>query len=322
MLLFVARRLVVSALLVLGLLSLVFVVLHAVPGDPLTRYMTPDMDPESIEQLRQRFGLDRPLPVQYWSYMRAFLVQGDFGTSLASRRPVADLLRETIPNTALLAGLALVLRFALGVAAGAAAAVRRNRPLDRVLMVGSLIVASMPAFWVGLMVVLVFALHLGWLPPGSMHAIDHAELAPLARLGDSLRHLAMPVFVLGIGGVASTARYMRASLLDELAQDYVRTARAKGLGARGVVLRHALRNALAPIVTLLGLSLPGIVGGALVVETVFAWPGMGRLASMAIAARDYPVVLGATFLSAVLVVIGNLLADVAGSLLDPRLRAH
>jgi peptide/nickel transport system permease protein len=188
-------------------------------------------------------------------------------------------------------------------------------------MVAALVLNSMPAFWVGVVLQLVFAYKLQWLPVESMRSLDHAALSPLGRVWDELRHMLLPVVVLAAGGIASTARYTRASMIETLSQDFVRAARARGLREPRIVLRHALRNALAPVATLAGLSLPALVGGALVVETIFSWPGMGRLAMQAVATRDYPVILGATALSALLVVVGSLLADIACWCLDPRVRS-
>jgi peptide/nickel transport system permease protein len=316
---FVVRRLILAALLVVGLLSAVFVIVHALPGDPVERALGEEYDPHLAEAMRHQLGLDRPLVVQYGHWLASFLA-GDFGVSFSSSRPVAEMIRETLPNTLLLASLALALRFAIGVAAGTVAALRHGRRTDRSIVVAALVVYSMPSFWVAVILQLVFAYGLGWLPADAMHGLDAARLPATARLWDLVRHLVLPVSVLGLVGVASTARYMRASLLETLSQDYVRAARARGLGERLVVLRHALRNALPPIATLLGLSLPALVGGSIIVETIFSWPGMGRMAYLAVGSRDYPVLLATTFLSAVLVVLGNLLADVACSFLDPRTR--
>jgi peptide/nickel transport system permease protein len=320
MLRFVVRRLLVAALLVVALLSVLFFIVRLLPGDPLAHALTEESGPEDAAVLRHELGLDAPLLVQYGRWLAAWLLRGDFGTSFAARRPVAALLRDTLPNTLVLAGLALLLRFTLGVVAGTWAALRHGTRTDRALVMSALVLYSIPAFWLGVMLQLVFAYTWHWLPPDSRQSLDAATLPFLARGWDLLRHLVLPVCVLGLGGVASTARYMRASLLETLSQDHVRAARARGLSERAVLLRHALRNALAPIVTLLGMSLPALVGGALVVETIFSWPGMGRLAVSAVGARDYPVILATTFLSAVLVVAGNLIADVACSLLDPRVR--
>ncbi len=318
MLRYILRRLLVAALLIVVLLSVLFFIVRLLPGDPLAHALGEESGPEEAASLGRQLGLDAPLVVQYGRWLAACLLHGDFGTSFSARRPVAALLRETLPNTLLLAGLALALRFALGVLAGAWAALRHGSRWDRGLILSALVVYSMPAFWLGVMLQLLFAYTWHLLPPDSRASLDHASLPWLARVGDVARHLVLPVCVLGLGGVASTARYMRASLLETLSQEHVRAARARGLPEHIVVLRHALRNALSPIVTLLGMSLPSVVGGALVVETIFSWPGMGRLAMAAVSSRDYPVILASTFLSAVLVVLGNLVADVVCSWLDPR----
>jgi peptide/nickel transport system permease protein len=317
---YVVKRLFVAALLVVGLLSVLFFIVRLLPGDPMARALTEESGPQEAAAVRRQLGLDAPLVVQYGRWLTAFLLHGDLGTSFASRQPVTALVRAALPNTLLLAGWALVLRFALGVLAGTWAALRHGSRIDRGLLTAALLVYSMPAFWLGVMLQLVFAYTWHWLPPDGRASLDHEALSWWGRYWDDARHLVLPVCVLGLGGVASTARYMRASLLETLTAEHVRAARARGLPERAVVLHHAVRNALAPIVTLLGMSLPALVGGALVVETIFSWPGMGRLAVHAVAARDYPVILATTFLSAVLVVVGNLCADVAGALLDPRVR--
>jgi peptide/nickel transport system permease protein len=316
----VARRLAVSVLLVLGIVTLVFFVARLLPGDPATLFVGPDIDPEHSLRLREQLGLDRPLVLQYLHWLGSFL-HADFGISFTARRPVAELLRAALPNTLRLMGLALALRFGLGLALGTVAALRHHRGRDdRGIVVGALLLYSVPGFWLAVMLQLLFAYTLRWLPPESMQGLDHASLGALGRLADDLRHLVLPVTVLTLGGLASTTRYVRASLLEVLSRDYVRAARARGLDERRVVLRHALRSALAPFLVQLGLALPGLVGGAIVVEQIFSWPGMGRLALHAVASRDYPVLLATTFLSAVLVVLGNLAADLACAALDPRRR--
>jgi peptide/nickel transport system permease protein len=318
---FVVRRSIVALLLVLGLLTAMFFGVRLLPGDPIRHTLSEDSGADVEQQMRRQLQLDRPLVVQYGHWLRDLVLHADLGSSFAARRPVRDLLREALPNTLRLAALALVLRFGIGVAFGIVAAIRHGRSADRSLMVAALIVKSMPAFWIGVVLQLVFAYKLQWLPVDSMRGIDHASLSPLGRFADDLRHMLLPVLVLAVGGIASTARYMRASMIETLSQDFVRAARARGLRESHVVLRHALRHALVPVATLAGLSLPALVGGALVVETIFSWPGMGRLAMLAVATRDYPVILGTTALSAVLVVAGSLLADVANWCLDPRQRA-
>lgn len=320
MLAFLIRRLLASALLVVALLTLVFFVIRVAPGDPLDSYVQPDVDPRTIEMLRSRFGLDEPMPVQYVRWMRNVLVDFDFGISIAAQRPVRELVAQALPNTLKLGFWALCVRFLLGVGLGTWAAVRRGHLSDTGLRISALFAYSVPGFWFGIMLILVFAWNLRWFPPGQMHSLDHASLPWSAQLLDAARHLVLPIVVLGVGGAASTLRYMRAGLLEVLSQDYVRAARAKGLCERTVVMKHAMRNALLPVVTQLGLSLPGLVGGTIVIEHVFSWPGMGTLTLDAIAQRDYPVIMATTFLSGVVVVLGNLLSDLTYAVLDPRIR--
>ena len=317
---FVIRRLAVSALLIAALLTLVFFLAHAAPGDPLQSYLRPDMDPAFIAQLRARFGFDQPLPVQYFKWMRSFLLDFDFGMSVSRQRPVRDLIAQSLPRTLQLAAWALLVRCVLGAVLGVIAAVRRGTAADTGLRLGALLFYSVPSFWLGLMLILVFAWQLRWLPSGQVGSLDHAMLTGLARGWDSVQHLILPVFVLGAGGAASMLRFVRAGLLEALTQEYVRAARARGLSERRVVLRHALRNALLPAVTLVGLSIPGLVGGAVVIEHLFSWPGMGNLTIEAIGQRDYPVIMATTFVSGVVVVLANLLTDIAYGWLDPRVR--
>ena len=319
MLAYVTRRLLGAMLLLFGLVTIVFFVVRMAPGDPMLRYISPEVDPQSIELMRQRFGLDQPLPIQYLNWLRSTLVEFDFGLSITRQRPVTELLRQAIPHTLRLTCLALLVRIVGGCALGIVAATRRGR-WDRSITLGSLFVYSMPTFWLSLMLLLLFAFQLRWLPPGQISSLDHDSMSTAAAFSDSLRHLILPVFVLGVGGMASTARYMRASMLEVLRLDFVRTARAKGLSERAVVWQHALRNALLPVATLVGLSSPSLVGGAVVVEYIFSWPGMGQLTLQAIFARDYPVIMATTVLSGVLVILGNLVSDLLYSWLDPRIQ--
>lgn len=314
---FLARRLLQSVLLVVIVLTITFVLLQLAPGDPLSRYYDPEMSPETLELIRHDLGLDRPVPEQYVRWMGSFL-RGDFGMSLRYRRPVADLLAEAIPPTLALTGTALLIHLVLGVALGVASAAKRATVFDRANTIAALFLYSIPSFWLALMLILLFSLKLGVLPSSHMQSIDAADLGGAALLLDRLRHLALPAIVLGVSSAASTARYMRGSMIDVLHEDYIRTARAKGLPEGRVFWKHAFRNAAAPVVTIVGLSLPFLFGGAVVTETIFAWPGMGRLAVDAIYARDYPTVLAINFVVAAMVVAGNLLADVAYGILDPR----
>ncbi|HZL84692.1 MAG TPA: ABC transporter permease [Candidatus Krumholzibacteria bacterium] len=320
MLVFLARRLFASALLIVGLLTLVFFVVHAAPGDPLQSYVVAETDAATIATLRRQLGLDQPVPVQYVRWLRSFLFEFDFGTSITRRQDVRSVVLEALPHTLRLALAALVVRLALGITLGVLAALHHGRRTDVGLGLGALLFYSIPSFWLGLLLLLLFSWQLGWLPSGAVHSLDADRLAWHARWWDGLQHLALPVIVLGLGGAASTFRYMRAGMLDVLSQDFVRAAHARGLRRRTVVLRHALRNALLPVVTQVGWSIPALLGGAVVVESLFSWPGLGRLTVEAIGQRDVPVIMATTFVAGVTAVLGSLLADVLACWLDPRVR--
>ena len=308
-------------MIVLLVATITFVLIHLAPGDPFTATLDNPMVSESVRaQWRAAYGLDRPLPEQYLLYLRN-AVRGDFGYSYSLHRPVRDALVSAVPNTLLLMSVALVASFLLGVALGILQAVRAGTRTDRALSAGSLFFYSMPDFWLALMALLVFAY---WIPVfpvgGTVDPILHEYLGFWGRVADRLHHLVLPALTLTLLSAAGIARYQRSAMLDVIHEDYIRTARAKGLGERGVVLRHALRNALLPVITLLGLAFPVLLGGAVFVEKVFAWPGMGLLAVNAIATRDYPLVLAAAVIGGVMVALGNLLADLLYAVADPRLR--
>ncbi len=322
---YVLRRLLGAVPLVLGIATLVFLVLDLAPGDPTTFYFSPNVPPEVLDQLRINFGLDQPLHVRYVKWLGSFFT-GDFGFSFGKGRPVADILLETLPNTLILTGCSLVLMFAIGVAVGVWQAIRQNSLADSALGAISLFFYSMPSFWLALMIMLVFSLKAyqwGWpiaFPPTGMTSVDYDFMSTGQRIIDRLMHLALPVTTLTLALAAGVSRYARAQMLEVVRQDYVRTARAKGLPERTVVLKHALRNALIPVITLLGLYLPYLFSGAVFVEFIFGWPGMGRVIVDAILQRDYPVVMATSFLFAVMVVLGNLIADLLYAVADPRIR--
>ncbi|MFN8176502.1 MAG: ABC transporter permease [bacterium] len=316
---YLLRRVLVSIPLLWALATATFFVVRLAPGDPLAMYYNPDIDPSVMQTMRQHLGLDAPLHVQYVKWLAA-VAHGELGISFSYHRPVADVLREAIPNTLALTGLSLALILVVGVLVGVVSAVRQYSFLDHAATLGSLFVYSMPGFWLGLMLILVFSLKLHLLPASQMQSVDAEFLSQPARLLDRVRHLVLPVFVLGVASAASVARFTRGSLLDVIRADYVRTARAKGLSERRVIFRHALVNALIPVITLLGLYFPFLLSGAVVTETIFAWPGMGRVTVAAIFARDYPVVMATNLVAGVMVVAGNLLADVLYAVVDPRIR--
>jgi len=319
------RRLVGVVPLVVGVATLIFFVLHLAPGDPTSRYIGPAVPPEVIDRIRTNLGLDDPVPVRYVKWMGS-MARGDFGWSLGKSRPVGELIAEILPNTLLLSGSALALAFAVGIAVGVLQAVRHHSLLDEALGVISLVFYSMPSFWLALMLVLVFGLHAsvaGWpvsLPPSGMESVDYAFLSPAEKLLDRLRHMILPASTLVLVLSAGIARHTRSSVLEVIRQDYVRTAWAKGLSPGRVIVGHALRNALGPIVTLVGLYLPLLFSGTVFVEVVFGWPGMGQLLVEAVGQRDYPVVMAGSVVFACLVVGGNLLADLLYAVVDPRVR--
>ena len=318
---YVVKRLLQAIPLLLGIATITFFVVHLAPGDPLDMFLEPSlrrqMDPEAIELMRQKYGLDRPIHVQYVKWL-GNLLQGDLGESFHYRRPVADLIAERIPYTLLLTIPALLFDALIGMGLGIISAVKQYTRTDKTLTLGSLVIYSVPGFWLALMLVLVFSVHLGWFPTSQTRSLDYDLLSWPGKLLDLLWHLALPVFVLGVASAAGTARYMRNRLLEVLSEEYVLGARARGLRERVVVLKHALRNAMIPILTIYGLSLPFLLGGAVLIERVFAWPGLGLLGVEAVNGRDYPVILATTMIAAVLVILGNLLADVAYAIADPR----
>lgn len=315
---YITRRIAQSALLVFLVLTITFFLLHLAPGDPLAKYDRPDISPETVELMRTKLGLDRPLGEQYVRWISNFC-RGDFGVSLRYNRPVRDLIFEAIPNTLRLTVSALILYIVVGMSLGLVSAAKKDTIFDRVNTVAALFIYSIPSFWLSLMLIFIFSLKLGILPSSHMRSIDLQDLGWFESLVDSVKHMILPAFVLGIASAAGIARYMRGSMLDVLREDYIRTARAKGLKGRKVFLKHALRNAAIPIVTIIGMSIPFLLGGAVVIEKIFSWPGMGRLAVDAIYARDYPVVLAVNFIVGVMVILGNFLADIGYAILDPRI---
>jgi peptide/nickel transport system permease protein len=314
------HRLLTGLAVVFGVVVLTFCLLHLAPGDPVDLMLGPTAAPEQIAAQRQALGLDKPLPLQFAAWLGRF-ARGDWGTSITKGRPVRALLGAAWPPTVRLVGLSLVLSYLLGIAIGAVQAARSRSRLDTVLSVVTVTLFAMPGYWLGLMLVLVFTYWAQLLPAFGAAGFDSDYLTGGAWLVDRLRHLALPLATLTLIGVGGAARFARGAMLETLAQPFITTARAKGLTPVQVVGRHALRNALTPVVTLLGLSFPALFSGAVFVEAVFAWPGVGRVLVEAVQGRDYPVVMAATTVSAGLVVAGNVLADVLAAWLDPRVRA-
>jgi peptide/nickel transport system permease protein len=317
---FLLRRLFHALLLVVITLTVTFFILRLAPGDPVTRFYSPDIDPAVMSAVRHEFGLDRPLPVQYAKTLLSYL-RGDFGVSLSARRPVSSVLAEAIPRTLLLAGAALVLQITLGLLLGSLSARHRYGFFDRLLSFVFLLFYSIPSFYLAFALIALFSLELHWLPSASMHSIPALSGSALSAAGDRVAHMVLPVAVLALGSAAVLARYTRGSLLDAVHQDFIKTARAKGLGEGRIFWVHAMKNALPQVFTVIGLSVPFLLGGAVVVEKIFAWPGMGSLAVDSIYSRDYPVALATNFIAACMVILGNLLADLSYAWVNPQVRS-
>ena len=317
---FLLRRLGASLLLLLLVLTFLFFFLRLLPGDP-TRMVSEgrNLTAEQRRNLQRLYGFDRPLAEQYLVWISS-VARGNWGTSLSQQRAVSTAIREVLPATVLLASAALGVELAASLLLGVLAARRRDSALDHAIRVVTLLLYSQPLFWLGLMAILLFSYAWPVLPASHMRSVDAEFMSSWDRSLDLLRHLVLPALVMGLGAMGSTTRFVRGGLIEVMGQDYIRTARAKGLSERRVVWVHGMRNALVPVVQVLAGSLPLLLSGSLLIEVVFSWPGLGRLAFQAILTRDYPLILGTTALSAALVVLGNFVADVLQALIDPRVR--
>jgi peptide/nickel transport system permease protein len=313
-------RLSQSLIVVFIVTTISFFVIRSAPGDPFS-YASENVTPAVRDHWRAQFGYDRPLPEQFARYL-ASAAHGQLGYSFQMREPVSAALAQAVPRTLLLTGLSLGLSFVIGLLIGVVQAVRRGGWFDRISSSVLLFLYSLPDFWGALMALLIFAYWWPILPAGNIvDPVLHDYMGPLAAFVDRLRHLVLPVLSLTLLTMAGISRYQRAAMLEVLPSDYIRTARAKGLPEREIIWRHALRTALTPMITMLGLLLPALLGGALFIEKVFSWPGMGMLAANAITARDYDLVTATVIVGSIMVVIGNVVADVLHLAIDPRIRA-
>lgn len=316
---YVARRLLQTIPLLLGITALTFILLQLAPGDFLnTMAENPAISPSTLDQMRRNFGLDRPWYVQYGLYLKNLFLHLDFGESFSRHQPVFLVLRQGLANTLLLASAAAVVTWGLAIPLGVIAAVRQHSWWDRGLSLVAFVWLSVPEVLSGLLL-LFLAARTGWFPIGGMHSLDYDLFDPLGRLVDLLRHLALPALVVGLIPLAARMRQMRASLLDVLRLDYVTTARAKGLDERQVITKHALRNALNPMITLFGFTLGSLVSGSFVAEFIFSWPGLGSITLEAIQTQDQYLVLGAVLMVSSVLVAGNLIADILLAFADPRI---
>ncbi len=321
MLEYIARRLLFMIPLLLGITIITFVIIHLSPGGPADMLigLSPKVSAEAKARLHSLYGLDKPIHVQYWLWLSR-IVRFDFGESFKDGRLVIIKVLERLPATLLLNVLSLLLIFFIALPIGIISAVRQDSFLDKGMTIFVFLGFSVPAFWLALLLMLLFGVVLGWLPISGMHSVNFPYFSLWGKLWDLIKHLILPVFVSAFGGLAYLSRYSRTSMLEVLRQDYIRTARAKGVPENKVIYKHALRNALIPIITLLGLSLPALIGGGFIFETIFAWPGMGRLGYQAIMSRDYPVIMGVGVIAALLTLSGNLIADITYAFVDPRIR--
>ena len=322
MLRYVLKRLLLMVPLLVGITIVCFVVIHLAPGSPtdLQTDLNPRVSAEAKARLQSMYDLDKPIYKQYLLWVGR-LATLDLGQSFSpDHRPVIDKIAERIPITIIINVLSMILIILIAIPIGVLSAVRQNSLFDKVTAVVVFIGFAVPTFWLALLLMILFGVDLGWLPISGIRSLNYEYLLPFAAAIDLLKHLILPVLLSAFGGLAGLSRYMRSNMLEVIRQDYITTARAKGLSERVVIYKHALRNALLPVITILGLSIPGLIGGSVIFETIFAIPGMGQLFYMSVMSRDYPVVMGILFIGAVLTLIGNLVADISYALADPRIR--
>lgn len=321
MLNYLLKRLLGIIPLFIGITVISFAVIHLAPGKPaeVEQSLNPRVSAETRQRLEKLYGLDRPLHVQYVEWVGK-LVRFDFGRSFNDGRPVVQKILERLPVTLAVNIASMLIIFSLGIFLGIQGALRRDSLFDHALSLGMFLLFAAPTFWLALLAMQLFGIQLGWLPISGFVSLDHEYLGPLGKMMDYAWHLCLPVAVSGLGSLAGISRYMRASMIDTLRQPFITAARAKGLCPADVVYKHALRNAIMPIVTIVGLSIPGLLGGSVIFESVFALPGIGRLFYEAVMTRDYPLIMAEVVLGALLTMIGNLAADIGYAYADPRIR--
>ncbi|MFO0753288.1 MAG: ABC transporter permease [Thermodesulfovibrionales bacterium] len=319
--LYILKRLLLMIPLTFGITLITFLVIHLAPGGPVEveTEMSLKTSAQARENLKKLYGLDKPLHIQYLDWLGRF-VRLDFGKSFVDGKKVIDKIKERIPVTLTINVLSLLLILLIALPIGVLSAVRHYSLFDKLTTIFVFVGFSTPTFWLALILMIVFGVALGLLPISGIQSIDVSGMGPLDRVADWIKHLVLPIGLSAFGGIAGFSRYSRSSMLEVIRQDYIRTARAKGLQESTVILTHALRNALMPIVTILGLAVPGLIGGAVIFETIFAIPGMGQLFYASTMSRDYPTIMGILVIGAVLTLIGNLIADISYALVDPRIR--
>jgi peptide/nickel transport system permease protein len=322
MALYLLKRILLMIPVLLGITIISFSVMKMAPGDPISLMtdLNPNMNEEAIKRIRAHYGLDEPWHMQYLKWLRNMLAL-DFGRSFASdSRPVVDKIVERIPITLLINVLSMFFILSAAIPIGVISAVKQDSWFDRGASLFVFIGFAVPTFWLALLLMILFGVKLELLPISGFRSLNYASLSPVQQVADIAKHLILPIFVSAFGGLAGMSRYMRSNMLEVIRQDYITTARAKGLNEGAVIFRHALRNALLPVITILGLSVPGLIGGSVIFETIFAIPGMGQLFYQSVMMRDYPTIMGILVIGAALTLVGNLLADLLYSWADPRIR--
>ncbi|WP_226679969.1 ABC transporter permease [Sutcliffiella horikoshii] len=315
---YIAKRILHAIPILIGITILTFLIMQLAPGNPMQTMINPKISMEEMERAQANLGFDQPKIVQYFSWLKEIL-QGNLGYTIKTGQSVSDLILERLPATLTLTGSAFIMAFVIGVPLGVFSATHRYKLPDYVLTVFAFIGISIPSFFFGLGLIFIFALKLGWFPTSGMTSIG-ANLTGLPLFIDHLKHIILPAVVLSLPTVAVVMRFTRSSLLEVLHQDFVRTADSKGLSRKVVIVKHALRNALIPVITIFGLSIPFLFGGAYITEHIFNWPGMGSMGIQAIVGREYPVIMALNLFTSILVLMGNLLADVLYAWADPRIR--
>lgn len=324
MITYLFKRLLEMIPTLVGITLISFFIIHLAPGKPtdVLADLNPKMTPEARERLEKYYGLDKPIHIQYAMWLKR-IVKLDFGDSFSTdRRPVWTKIKERLPITILINTLALVLIFIIAIPIGVSSAVRPYSLYDKITTVVVFIGFAIPTFWLALLLMILFGVNLHWLPISGLKSMGYENLSALGKIWDWTQHLILPMTLEAFGGLAGYSRYMRSSMLEVVRQDYITTARAKGLAENKVIYKHALRNALLPVITLLGMSIPGLIGGSVIFENIFSIPGMGQLFFQSVMMRDYPVIMGILTIGALLTLLGNLLADIGYALADPRIRTR
>ena len=316
------RRLVGVLITLLFGITLTFFAVHLAPGDPTAHFLDPAIGAELRERIVVRFGLNDPLHIQYFAWLKRVVIHFDFGNSFQSGREASDVVLDALPPTLLLTGLALLLGLILGIIGGVLSAVYHGRATDRIVTAVMLFFYSMPPFWLGMMFLGVFAIWLDWLPASQLTSVFHDRLSLLGRLGDYIKHLALPVTSLALASAGAFGRFVRTSMIESMNSDYVVAARSRGITESRILVQYGLRNALIPLITLVGLTVPVLFSGVVVIEVIFSLPGMGRVMVDAVLSRDYPVILASSTLAFLAVLVGNLLADIGYAIADPRVRVR